>query len=653
MPVGKARNTFRLPMPNITFQPSGKAVDAPSGSELLEAAREAQIEIEAPCGGKGTCGKCIVRIISGKVDSDSLGVLSPAAVSRGYVLACKTKILDEPASIEISEQIGREGGQFIDETDDTCLVRRDLFPKEWQPTPLASKFLLEVPQPQLADGCSDLDRLTRTLHQQVEKKDIYYPLPIIRQIAETLRLEGENGKVAITLAETPGRFQVIRIEPGDCTARHFGLAVDIGTTTVAVQLVHLPSAAVLATQTAYNDQVQCGLDVISRINYARKPQRLEELRQRVLKTVNHLVNQLSKGNEVDNKDIGGAVIAGNTTMIHLLLGLPPEYIRLEPYTPTILEIPPLTAGEIGIDIHPQAIVYISPAVGSYVGGDITAGLLCTGIARETADVGLFIDIGTNGEIVIGNPEFLMTCACSAGPAFEGGGIEQGMRAAVGAIEKVHIHPQTGMPTYQTIGKVKPRGICGTGMISLLANLFQTGWLDPAGKLNRTKKTPAVRVNGRQAYYIIVSQEESGTGEPIMVSEIDIENVIRAKAAIYSAASLMMEQVGLKFGDLANIYIAGGFGRFLDIDKAVTIGLLPDLPREKYRYIGNSSLMGAYMVLVSRESRQRQMELARRMTYIELSTDPAYMNQYTGALFLPHTDINRFPTLLKGRETKNF
>lgn len=634
-------------MPNIIFQPSGKTVDVPRGTELLEAARQAQIEIEAPCGGKGTCGKCIARIISGKVESDNLGILSPTAVSRGYVLACQTKILDEPVSVEISEQIGREGGQFIDETNDTCLVRRDLFPKEWQPNPLASKFLLEVPQPQLADGHSDLDRVTRALHQKIENKDIHYPLPVIRQIAETLRREGEDGKVTVTLAETSGRFQVIRIEPGDRADRHFGIAVDIGTTTVAVQLVHLPSAAVLATQTAYNDQVECGLDVISRINYARKPQRLEELRQRVLKTVNHLVNQLCKGNEVDNKDIGSAVIAGNTTMIHLLLGLPPEYIRLEPYTPTILEIPPLSAGEMGIEIDPQAIVYISPAVGSYVGGDITAGLLCTNIVGETADVGLFIDIGTNGEIVIGNREFLMTCACSAGPAFEGGGIEQGMRAAVGAIEKVEIDPQTGMPFYQTIGKVKPRGICGTGMISLLANLFQTGWLDPAGKLNRTKKTPAVRVNGRQAYYIIVSEEESGTGKPIMVSEIDIENVVRAKAAIYSAASLMMEQVGMTFEDLANIYIAGGFGRFLDIEKAVTIGLLPDLPRERYHYIGNSSLMGAYMVLVSRETKQRQIEIARRMTYVELSTDPAYMNQYTGALFLPHTDSARFPSVKEG------
>jgi uncharacterized 2Fe-2S/4Fe-4S cluster protein (DUF4445 family) len=368
----------------------------------------------------------------------------------------------------------------------------------------------------------------------------------------------------------------------------------------------------------------------------------------VLKTINHLVSQLSKGNDVNPADICDAVIAGNTTMIHLLLGLPPEYIRLEPYTPTLLESPLLTAGEVGIKINPLSTVYISPAVGSYVGGDITAGLLCTALAADTEEINLFIDIGTNGELVIGNGDFLMTCACSAGPAFEGGGIENGMRAALGAIEKVDIDPETGIASYQTIGNVKPKGICGSGMISLLAGLFLTGWIDAAGKLSRSKKNPAIQIEGRQASYIIAPAEESGPGKPITISEIDIENIIRAKAAIYSAISLMLEQVGLGVEELSNIFIAGGFGRFLDLEKAVIIGLIPDLPRERFHYIGNSSLMGAYMVLVSREYKQRQLELARRMTYIELSTDPAYMNQYTGAMFLPHTDIKRFPSIKRVR-----
>ncbi len=629
-------------MPNIIFQPSGKTIEAPAGTELLDAAREAGIDIAAPCGGKGTCAGCIVRIVSGNVAADCLDLLSPAAAAIGYVPACKTKILDEPVIVEIPEQIGKDGGQFIDETKDTCLVSLDLLPKKEQLAPLAHKIALHVPPPQLADGLSDLDRLVRAIRQNREPKEIICSLPLIRRLAETLRKE--NGQVTVSLLETPERCHITGIAPGDVSSRNFGIAVDIGTTTAAVQLVSLTTGKVAATRTAYNEQIDCGLDVISRIDYARKPGRLEELRSRVLKTIDSLIAQLCAGNGIDPEDICSAALAGNTTMIHLLLGLPPENIRLEPYTPTILGAPFFTAEEIGIKISPQSGVYISPAVGSYVGGDITAGLLCTCLAGETEEVNLFIDIGTNGELVIGNRDFLMCCACSAGPAFEGGGIDHGMRAALGAIDNVEIDPATGLASYRTIGNVKPKGICGTGMISLIAGLFLSGWLDAAGKLERTKKSPAVEIAGRQARYMIVPAGESASGEPIAISEIDIENLIRAKAAIYSASALMLKQVGLDFEDLAHIYIAGGFGRFLDIEKAIVIGLIPDLPREKYHYIGNSSLLGAYLVLVSQEYRQRQLELARRLTYLELSTDPAYMEQYTGALFLPHTDINRFPSV---------
>jgi uncharacterized 2Fe-2S/4Fe-4S cluster protein (DUF4445 family) len=629
-------------MPAVRFLPSSNSANVSAGCELLDAARDAGIELESPCGGKGTCGKCIVRIVSGEVESDHIGLLTTSAVNRGYRLACRTKILNTPVEIEVPEQIGKEGGQFIDETDDTCLTQQELFPPDHTFESLTLKLLLEVARPQLADGLSDMDRLSRSLRQKFGNKEVLYPLAVIRPAAEALR--EQDGLVTVSVVNEEQRLQVIRIQPGDRTDAQFGIAVDIGTTTVAVQLVSLPDAKVLATQTAYNKQIDCGLDVISRINYARRPDRLEELRTRILKTINFLVRQLCKGNEVDPPDIENTVIAGNTTMIHLLLGLPPEFIRLEPYTPTILEAPFFIAGETGLNIHPQSTVYISPSVGSYVGGDITAGLLCTGIASDSEELSLFLDIGTNGELVIGNHDFLMACACSAGPAFEGGGIDMGMRAALGAIEKVEIDRETGTALFQTIGNVPPKGICGTGMISLLANLFITGWLDAAGKFNRAKSSTAIRVEGRQARYIIASAEESGTGKEISISEIDIDNIIRAKAAIYAACALLLEQVGLGFDDVDKIYIAGGFGRFLDIEKAIIIGLLPDLPREKFLYIGNSALMGAYKVLVSPQSRQKQLELARRMTYVELSTDPAYMDRFTGASFLPHTDIKRFPSI---------
>jgi uncharacterized 2Fe-2S/4Fe-4S cluster protein (DUF4445 family) len=333
-------------------------------------------------------------------------------------------------------------------------------------------------------------------------------------------------------------------------------------------------------------------------------------------------------------------------MIHLLLGLNPEYIRLEPYTPTVREVPYLTAEEVGIDINPHSWVYFTPHVGSYVGGDITSGILCTDLASGSEALSLFIDIGTNGELVLGNSDFLMTCACSAGPAFEGGGIEHGMRASIGAIESISVDHETGVSVYRTIGNTPPKGICGTGMISLLAELLLNGWIDAAGKLNREKKSPAIKVTGRRAEYTIVPEKESGTGKPITLSEIDIENIIRAKAAIYSACSLMLKRVGLDFKSLRKIYIAGGFGRYLHTENAITIGLIPDLPRGIFHYIGNASLVGAYMVLMSQDYRKRQIEVARKMTYIELNTDSEYMDQYMGAMFLPHTNEYLFPSVKK-------
>lgn len=631
-------------MPIITFKPSGKTITVPPGTELLDAARKAKVEVKAPCGGKGTCGKCIVRITSGEVDSDSLGVLPGASVSEGYVLACKTKIIDSDITVEVPEQSGRKGGKFTDADEDKSLVRQELFPEKWNFDPLAVKWCVDVPAPQLEDGLSDIDRLTRRLQLEWGKKEFVYPLSVIRTAAEALRKE--NGKVTATIIREPERFRVIELEPGDTTVRHYGIAVDVGTTTVAVRLIFLPLAESIATRSDYNDQVECGLDVISRINYARRPERLAELRERVLKTINSLIKQVCDSHNVATGEICNAVISGNTTMTHLLLGLNPEYIRLEPYTPTLLETPYLTAEEVGIDINPQSWVYISPNVGSYVGGDITAGLLCTDLATDSEDISLFIDIGTNGELVIGNNEFMMTCACSAGPAFEGGGIEYGMRAAVGAIERVLVDPETGICEYSTIGNVKPEGICGSGMISLLADLFLTGWIDSAGKLNRVKESKVIKTIGRNATYTIASGKDTKHGKDIVISELDIENIIRAKAAIYSACALMLDQVGMTFEDLTNVYIAGGFGRFLDLEKATVIGLIPDLPREKFKYIGNSSLTGTYMVLVSQEFREKQIELAKRMTYLELSTDPGYMDQYTGALFLPHTDPERFPSVKK-------
>ncbi|MCL2433546.1 MAG: ASKHA domain-containing protein, partial [Clostridia bacterium] len=391
------------------------------------------------------------------------------------------------------------------------------------------------------------------------------------------------------------------------------------TTTVAVALCDLISGRVIASKTDYNGQIPCGLDVISRINYARKPVQLEELRQRVIGTINDITASICD----DPSSITVVSIAGNTTMIHLLLGIPPENIRLHPYIPAVYEAPVYTAGEIGLNVNAHAPVWIAPASGSYVGGDITAGALCTTLVADSPEPVLFIDIGTNGEILLGNNEFLLGCACSAGPAFEGGGIKHGMRAGAGAIERISI---VGSDiTVHTIGGEPPLGICGSGMISLAAELLKAGIIDPAGRYNQ----------------LAIDNEQLTIAEGITVSEADLQNLIRAKAAVYSACAVMLDSVGLQWGDVARVYIAGGFGRYLNSADAATIGLLPLMPRDKMEFMGNTALRGAVMALMDRKYCDMQIETARRMTYIDLSGEPGYMDAYTAALFLPHTDAGLF------------
>ena len=625
-------------MPLITFQPSGKSIEVPSGADLLEAARRAGVDIDAPCGGKGTCGKCGVSIISGFAKSLHDKNLSENA---GLVLACATKIGNTPLVVEVPKQGEYSGGKFAEEGVDDFNAFADISPLSPQDAP-TQKMCVTVKAASVEDWAPDVECLKAALKGHVGDYEIIVPLSALRKLPHAIRAHG--GIVTVCISKEDKKNRVIDVEPGDHSARDFGVAVDLGTTTIALHLVDLSRPAIIATITDYNSQISCGLDVISRINYARRHGGKEELRTRALETINGLLQKVMQNHSVRSNEIVSAAISGNTTMAHLLLGLDPENIRLEPYTPALLDAATFRAADLGIAINPEASVYLSPAVGSYVGGDITAGILCTDLAKDGGEVSLFLDIGTNGELVAGNGEFLMGCACSAGPAFEGGGIEFGMRAAKGAIERVTIDAKTGRASYETVGKTKPKGICGSGMISLIAELYTKGIIDPAGKINADKAPDFTVVSGRKVSFRVVQESESEQGFALTVSEADINNIIRAKAAIYSACSMMLSHCDMDFSDLSRIYIAGGFGRFLDVDKAVMIGLLPDVSRDKFVYIGNSSLRGSFRTLVSLSQRAVQRELARKMTYIDLSADPAYMEHYTAALFLPHTDGRRFPTV---------
>jgi len=365
----------------------------------------------------------------------------------------------------------------------------------------------------------------------------------------------------------------------------------------------------------------------------------------VVGTINKLLGRLAQRNKITATDIYKMTAAGNSTMIHLFLGLPPESIRLEPYITTTNQPPPVRAGELGLEINPRATVDCLPGVGSYVGADITSGVFSSQICTAKK-LSLFMDIGTNGEIVLGDCDWLISCACSAGPAFEGSGVRDGMRATAGAIEEVWIDNETWESTYEVIGDDQPRGICGSGLISLLAEMFITGVMDKAGNINPGLDTPRVREGERGSEYVVVWSQETATGQDIAINKVDIDNLLRAKAAVYAGFSVLARRVGMDLSTVKQVLIAGAFGQYLNVEQAIQIGLLPDMPREKFKFLGNTSILGAYMALLSRENRQRVAAVAQRMTYLELSANSSFHDEWVSALFLPHTHITDFPSVME-------
>jgi uncharacterized 2Fe-2S/4Fe-4S cluster protein (DUF4445 family) len=405
---------------------------------------------------------------------------------------------------------------------------------------------------------------------------------------------------------------------------------------------------VVCAQTAqYNQQISRGEDVVSRIIYAGKDGGGENLRQLVLGTINELLERACKRIKSDPpllpKDILKATVVGNSTMMHLFLGIPPEHIRTMPFTTTINQVPTLNARDIGINIHPDGTIDCLPGVASYVGADITAGVLSSGV-DNTEQVTLFMDIGTNGEIVLGSREWLVTCACSAGPAFEGAGVGDGMRATKGAIEDIWINDANLEPTFRVIGGVKPRGICGSGLIALLAEMFLTGVIDKAGNFNSSHQTPRIRQGEHGWEYVICFAADAGHGEDIVITHVDVDNLLRAKAAIYAGFTVLAESVGIPLDWVEQVLIGGSFGKYINVEKAIEIGLLPDLPWDKFQFLGNTAVRGAYLALLDHQARSQVKEIASRMTYIELSADNKFYDAFISALFLPHTDLSRFPSV---------
>jgi len=624
----------------VTFTPDDRSAVVGAGQSLLDAAIAAGVPLAGVCGGRGICQRCWVVVSEGEV------VAAPEARAAGgrQVLACLARAVGD-VTLEVPEASRIEGDEIL-----TGLERPGELPAAEErvalglpraadlfvPSPLAFALPLELPQPTLHDPISDLQRLERELQRRRNIRNPAVSLNVLRAVPEVLREAG--WAVTALIARSPGGYELLDLRPGTEAARAFGLAVDIGTTTVVVHLVDLGSGATLGAAAALNRQVAHGDDVISRIIRATEPGGLEQLRQAVVGELNVLVGRLAQTHDVRRDEIITAVVAGNTTMVHLFLGLPPAEIRREPYVPVVTAPPVQHAAQLGLRLHERATVTAMPGVASYVGGDIVADVLAAGM-DSTTELSMLIDAGTNGETVIGNREFLICCACSAGPAFEGGGISSGMRAARGAVQRVEV-TEAGELAYATIGGGPPRGICGSGLVDLLAALLRAGYVDRSARLRAD--APLVREGPAGLEIVVVPAAATATGRDITLTNADLETLLRSKAAVYAGAALLARRLGVEMTDLQRVFVAGGFGTYLDIGNAIQIGLLPDVPVERVTFIGNGSVTGAKMALLSYEALRRAGDVAARMTYRELSVDEAFMDEYVSALFLPHTDCGRFP-----------
>ncbi len=645
----------------IRFLPIDRTIPADEGDNLLEVAMRTGVHINASCGGNASCGKCRVRIAEGAIEAPPQPALSDNDYSMGFRLACRSIIKgDAVVEIPLESQVDRSILRRSAVMSDADAGALDSEPAAGNTFgPLVGKYCLELPPPGAQDNVPDAMRLARELTSRMGGSEPVVPLGIIRQLGGALR--DADWKITATVASDGTAAEVIFIEKGDTETDHYAIAIDVGTTTVCAQLINCAgkkgpeggpwqewpaaSSLVMAESADYNGQISYGEDVIARIMYAGKRGGLKKLQEVLVATMNGLIGELIDEAAIDAACVTHVVAAGNTTMMHLLFGVDPKHIMLAPYTPLATAFAPARTRDVGLELGDHARLYTVPGVSSYVGGDIVSGVALSGMTHRDEPC-LFMDIGTNGEIVLGNRQWLLCASCSAGPAFEGGGIQFGMRAAPGAIEKVRINPITLEPMILTVGRSKPLGICGSGLIDVIAELFLAGVLDRNGRFSQRHSTPRVREGSDGREYVLCFAADTKIDRDIVITEIDLDNIMRTKAAVYAGCKVLLENGGLAFPDLGMVIIAGGFGHSIDIEKAITIGLLPEVPVERFRFIGNGSLGGARASTVSRDFFEKAGAIARSMTNIELSNNTQFMDEFMAAMFLPHTDEKAFPEVMK-------
>ena len=637
-------------MAKVIFQLEGAGtvtVDANIGDNLLELARRANVAIDAPCSGNGSCGKCRVQLLEGSVDTLPSRHISQEEFDAGWRLSCNCKVVgdctvlvpdiasayqsrmktadlsspQEVAIFETAQQELKESG-IIFENNFRC-------------------FVLSMAAPSEEDTMPDIERLTWAIQEASGAEKVEIPYAVMVKLASTLR--EFDFTVAVKGQITGTSFRCMEIcNPKDTAL--VGCAIDIGTTTVTMVLVDLENGKILAKGSSGNGQIRYGADVINRIIQQSRPGGKEKLQKAIIsETLNPIIRNLCRSANIKAESILRLSVGANTTMNHLLIGVDADPVRMDPYIPSFFSWDGLLAGDLQLPVNPLAPVVIAPNIGSYVGGDITAGTLAS-LIWDKDEMSLFIDLGTNGEIVFGNRDFLMSCACSAGPAFEGGDISCGMRATDGAVEACIIDKESMQPTLTIVGDAGQKcvGICGSGIIDIISELFRCKIINSKGLFVREGDRVKRDEHG-MGRYVIAFPEETETGREVSINEVDIDNFIRAKGAIFSAIDTLLQSVDMSVECIDHVYVAGGIGSGINMKNAVNIGMLPDVDLEKFSYIGNSSLTGAYAMVLSDQAIEKCAEVGANMTYLELSTYPGYMDSFVAACFIPHTDARLFPS----------
>ena len=624
---------------------------ANAGDNLLEVARSANVAIDAPCSGNGACGKCRVQLKSGELESKKTLHISDEEYQAGWRLSCCSKIsADVNVLVPDIASAYKSRMKVADLSSKEEIAIFENAKSDIQLAGIELKNSLEVVDVlmdvlSLDDTMPDNERLTRALRKYLNINRVRIPYVVLKKLPDVLR--ENNFAVKCVIRATSDDMYVYDIFGKDEDVVIGGLAIDIGTTTVSAVLINMENGEILAKSSAGNGQIRFGADVINRIVESQKPGGQKKLQDAVIKeTINPMIHEMCKSAKFPKDHIYRMCVASNTTMNHLFAGINADPLRTEPYIPAFFKTNSLFASDVGVDINKDAHIIMAPNIGSYVGGDITAGTLVSQIWNRP-EFSLFIDLGTNGELVFGNSDFMMSCACSAGPAFEGGDISCGMRATDGAIEACTIDKETMEPTYKIVGDpgTKPVGLCGSGIIDVISELYICGIINPKGKFIREGKRIKHDKYGMGSY-ILAFEEEAGSVKDVEITEVDIDNFIRAKGAIFSAIRTMLTSLDFDVSMIDDVYVAGGIGSGINMQNAVNIGMFPDIPIEKFHYIGNSSLTGAYLMLLSTPAEKKTYELAANMTYMELSTVPIYMDEFVGACFIPHTDTSMFPTVME-------